>query len=49
MTNFNRYLLGILFGMIGEYLYRVDVNKVAIILIFFIGMIILFDIYKNNK
>ena len=49
MTNFNRYLYGILFGMIGEYLYRVAVNKCAIVSLFFISMIILFDIYKNNK
>jgi hypothetical protein len=41
MRNWNRYLNGALFGMVGEYLYRVEVSLFPIVLIILIGLLII--------
>jgi hypothetical protein len=47
MKNWNRYLLGGLFGMTAEYLYRVNVNTWAILSLICIGLLIVIDIVKT--
>lgn len=48
MKNFNRYYLGAVFGMCGEYLYRVEVSIYPIIIMILITAPIVYDLtYKK--
>lgn len=50
MKNIRRYIHGILVGMIGEYLFRVEFNIFPLIIIILMGILVLHDVIENwNK
>lgn len=48
MKKLSKYINGIMFGMLGEYIYRVEANIYAILGMIFIGLLILIDLFKEN-
>ena len=47
LKNANRYLRGAMFGMLGEYIYRVDCSVTPVVLLVLLGVIILIEIFEN--
>jgi hypothetical protein len=48
MKNWQRYLLGGIVGMIGEYLFRVNFNVPALIVLIVVVLVSLIDIIKSR-
>lgn len=48
MNNINRYFVGIIIGILGEYLYRVEFNFLVLFILVINVLILLIDLSENE-
>jgi len=48
-SNLRRYLYGILIGMVGEYLFRVELNIIPLIILCLLVVVAIIDIFYTKN